>query len=213
MKVQIEIDVEDREHARAVAEQLRRAAESLPLGMSTATPRQSLLRARTSITIARLGLAFALSLSGCVDSSVNWHDVPTATLTPYSNATNTDAWRARVELASNLWAQAVAPLGCERPFVVGDDGHPVTLVPVQEWTLDEHDGWTGSEEIEIKGDEPPAVALLVHELGHAMGLTHRGGPSIMTSVVGRGIYDVDIAAAACVLGCGSCEGQGPYAIF
>lgn len=211
MKVKIEIDIEDREHARAVAENLHRAAEDLPLGMSTATPKLATLRARTSITIAQLGLAIVLA-GGCVDT-INWRDVPTATLTPFSNERNAEAWFAHVELAANLWARAVEPVGCPRPFAVGHDGHPVTLVPVQEWTLDEHDGWTGPDTIEIKGDEPPAVALLVHELGHAMGLTHRGGPSIMTSKVGGGIYPVDIAAAACVLGCGSCEGQGPYAIF
>lgn len=200
-KITIEINIEDREHARAVAENLRRAAEDLPLGMSTATPQLSTLRARTSITIAQLGLAIALG-GGCAASSVQWDDVPTATIEAHAAPALQADFAHYVEAAAGHWNRLLVERGCEPAFVIGTGGHVVTLIPSASWGYGTRDGYTDADEIQLAGDAMPPQALLLHELGHAIGLDHVSGErSIMTEPIGQGIYPRDVDAAAESMGC------------
>ncbi len=205
-KLTIEVDIEDRDHARAVAEQLHAAAEDLPLGMSDMTPQLSTLRARTSITLAQLGLAIALASTGCatdgVGGEVAWTDVPTATITAYAAPALQTDFSRYVELAAGRWNRLLVERGCEPAFVVGAEGHAITLVPTAAWGYGERDGWTDEEQINVVGDAIPPEQLLLHELGHAIGLGHVDGEkSIMSEPIGLGIYPRDVEAAASVMGC------------
>lgn len=200
MKIKIEVDIEDREHARAVAENLRRAAEDLPLGMSTATPRLSTLRARTSITIAQIGLAIALG-GGCATSGVQWDDVPTATITAHALPELQADFARYVEGAAGHWNRLLVERGCEPPFAMGPEGHAIVLVPSDAWEYGSRDGYTDGDEIRLAGNTVPPQALLLHELGHAIGLDHVEGRSIMSEPIGLGIYPSDVEAAASAMGC------------
>lgn len=152
-------------------------------------------------------------LVGCATPN-GWDDVPTAVVTPAAEPSQLTAWHAQAVALVDQWAALLAPLGCAAPFVVGDGGHVVRLVPRADWEYASRgDGWTDEDRIEIAGDVPPIPALLLHELGHALGLGHADpafGPSLMTKQVGQGVFPRDIAAAACVMGCGPCDAADHY---
>ena len=165
--------------------------------------------------------ALALISAGCV----GWDDVPGASVRAVAVDSDQAAWEDAVGAAVDAWGDALAAVGCERPFVLSDEGHEVRLVPDSEWTNNPH--WSGKTwpsspldhgRIEIRqghsGSETYRRELL-HELGHAIGLQHmtvEGGPAIMIPTTDLAdLTTRDVTAAACVLGCGPCDpAADPY---
>lgn len=157
--------------------------------------------------------------SGCLGRG-DWPDVPTATITPVARPELHDAWTKAVANEAEAWNSALERLGCAPPFAVGDAGHPVRLIPDSDWGDADTDGETDGYEVRIRehrGAIPPIRALIVvHELGHAIGLDHadpKRGQSVMIGI-GLNVWaERDSAAAACEMGCGPCEEDAdPYDI-
>jgi hypothetical protein len=173
----------------------------------------------------KLAIAIAVVLaSGCTSTWSGWDDVPTSPVFATSDIRDLAApWAAQVAKDINTWNTALGDVGCPAPFKLGDAGRPVELVPIDEWGLDSTvRGQTDDDRIRVRPallaingvflDHP---ALLLHELGHAIGLNHSDsvfGPSVMTlEPTADTLQPRDIAAAACVMGCGPCDQPDPYA--
>ena len=172
-------------------------------------------------TFGALGFVlFAISAcTACNNEWTGWDDVPTATITPRASTAHDAEWTAFVTDQAAVWANILAPFGCAPPFVVGDGGHVVELVPASDWSYGDGVGGMTTDVIEVREAKTGGVrrsSMLLHELGHALGLDHADaafGASIMTAKVGTAIAARDVAAAACRLGCGPCDPQAdPYAI-
>lgn len=84
-------------------------------------------------------------------------------------------------------------------FAIGENGYPITEVPEAEWSVPFALGQTDDAGIIIRaGLRDPKI--LIHELGHAIGLAHRAGPSIMTAeVVDAEVWPDDVTRAVGVL--------------
>ena len=157
-------------------------------------------------------ILLALALSGCALDG--WDDVPGAPVTPVAAPAALAAWELEVASAVETWEIALATVGCEAPFALSDDGHAIFLVAPAAWShgptlagIQFSDGpfdlrgW-----IEIRENTQRRDDVLLHELGHALGLLHSDiTPSLMDHQVGQAIEPHDITAAACVLGCGECS--------
>jgi hypothetical protein len=117
-------------------------------------------------------------------------------------------WHEEVRISSDTWRDLMDP-GCY-PFHIAEDGecgNHVTLIPKSAW---DHPGAAGIENtyggyIEIIGDSPfGRRGVIMHEIGHAMGLGHNENPrSIMFSGPGSATKPIwsDIAAAEREMGC------------
>jgi hypothetical protein len=142
-----------------------------------------------------------LALVGCAGQEGSaFTRPPNVLLTPVSID---DTWRADVEWAAALWADALE--GCvDVPFIVADDGgHEVALVQDVDGeaagTAHLTEGW-----VEVE-DGPSRAIFLVHELGHVLGVGHlETSPSVMRAVpavvdLAQPISAADIDAVQAVL--------------
>lgn len=164
-------------------------------------------------------LLLGVLLTGC---GLQWDDVPGAVLNPSVRPTSgmsLDDWNASVTRAATEWNDAMTELGCAAPFAlsfVTSGAHPVRLVPEAEWIWD--DGWDGTTTpdggggppgaIEVKASTSDKHAVLLHELGHALGLDHLPredyGPSALNvSGSAARLQPIDRESAAAILGCGA----------
>jgi len=158
-----------------------------------------------------------LLLASCT-TDYAWDDVPTAIVTAHSEyPEHTTGWSEQVTKDMDSWNTVMVNVGCTAPFVMGANGNPVTLVRYSNWPANSNiRGVTTSDGIKVRVpffiinhrllDHP---AILLHEFGHAIGLGHSDsihGASIMTpEPTSDVITELDVKAAACLLGCGSCD--------
>jgi hypothetical protein len=161
-------------------------------------------------------LVLALLVTGCA-CGYRWDDLPGAVVTPV--AADGPAWTAEVRGAIVEWNDALFAVGCSWPFALGTEGgHRVELVPHDEWSWpDDEIGRATDDSIVIRegGDGGVYRPILLHELGHAIGLCHADpafGPSVLTPAhTSQSLTPRDVAAAACELGCGPCDSNAdPY---
>lgn len=179
---------------------------------------------RLDVRVAFLLLLLSLS-TGCL--YVGWDDVPGAKLRPEIHATylanatfdNTTYWTAEVAHAAAIWNDAAVAAGCGAPFSIVDDdpsAHAIRLVPRAAWPyaddkigmyIDEYADPDDVGFILIRERRPRAsshVPVLLHELGHAIGLTHDDHPdAVMTDVVDalEVLQPRDLARMRDALGC------------
>lgn len=140
-----------------------------------------------------------------------WFDVPVAKLRPIGSD---PTWRAQVAEAAGIWNRHLVALGCPPAFVVSDGpgGHPVVLVPSEDWGRVDAAGTTLSDtwyrvgEISVVDSLSPSSRgqVLLHELGHAIGLDHTDDPgSIMRAPpLVQYVSYRDIVDAASLMRCG-----------
>lgn len=79
------------------------------------------------------------------------------------------AWSALVQRAADEWTA----VGCE---ITEGEGLPVVAVPIAEWPYPSH--WLGASNAQgvfviAELDEPTRHRITLHELGHALGFSHR----------------------------------------
>lgn len=161
-------------------------------------------------------IALFLVVAVACDPSWSPSDFPGAKVRPVATADNYDMWVTHVTKLTSAWAAAVAPFGCEAPFVLAPDdvdAYPVKLVEPSDWDEPDLIGACWYNRIEVLHNSVIS-ATLAHELGHAMGLEHHDeefGQSIMDNTgAPRVVTEGDARAAACQLGCGPCDTIDEY---
>ena len=160
----------------------------------------------------RLCVALALCAACAAESPPSpvgqqWHDVPRFAVKPIAVDVDQASWNDAVAAAGDRWRVELAAVGCESRIELADDGHEVRGWTEAAWPFPTN--WIGSttfganESIDVVGDQPAdrREQVLMHEIGHALGLQHiEGRPSLMNPRAGE-LTDEDVEMAAAALGC------------
>lgn len=163
-------------------------------------------------------LILATLPSGCIHYT-GLDDLPEAALRPVitgpfvdnTGVDNAGYWLSEVQAAADAWNAALETRGCAPMFHVTDDpsvpAYAVVLWTTDEWTHgDDHVGLMQSGEvgagfIHVRSRLPRSnLPILLHEMGHALGLQHASADSVMTYKVGDLVAPTarDIAALECL---------------
>lgn len=146
-------------------------------------------------------LALVVIVGGCLPGPWGYDDV---TLSPKSNQ---DRWFGSVERAAEAWNSVLREHCHRNVFRVSSDGdHEVRLVPVAAWDRPQFSGYLdhdgGYIAIRDGRKDSEEQRILIHELGHALGLAHvTDHPSIMDPNVGDEMTEADVEAVIELAGC------------
>ena len=146
-------------------------------------------------------VAMMVSIVGCVPGAWGYEDVA---LSPKSEQ---DRWFSSVERAAGAWNSALRDRCHREMFAVTPvGGHEVRLVPAAAWDRPQFSGYLdhdgGFIAIRDGRKDSEEQRILIHELGHALGLAHvTDHPSIMEPDVGDALTAADVEAVIALAGC------------
>lgn len=140
-------------------------------------------RRRALSTIVLVAVAM---LSGCVQATLHrgWDDTPGAVLTPtVSDGLDPASWKSDVEVAAQTWNAALSRCS-DDVFSLGEGGHVVRQYTAEDWPYPNSIGITKighphTIEVVHLDDTSYRQRVIMHELGHAMGLEHTEHAGIM----------------------------------
>lgn len=159
------------------------------------------------ILLLAVCLAACATEAGPAPVERHWHDVPRFALHPIAEDVDAATWGQAVADAADRWRVELAAVGCEVRIELADDGHEVRGWTEAAWPFPSF--WLGSttfganESMDVVGDlaSDKREQVLMHEMGHALGLPHvEDRPSLMNPRAGE-LTDEDVENAALALGC------------
>lgn len=121
-------------------------------------------------------------------------------------------WGSEITAAIDTWQGAIGQ-DCPFPLTIGADGNSASLLPEQQWPYGAStSGMHSHGQISVLGDAPWGHrAVLLHEMGHAIGLAHNeaDATSIMWPVAGspyKAPSGEDAANMRAAIGCDPIHG-------